>query len=536
MLEGYIMKQYTEEDLDKLDKDVIITLFLAQQGHLDEISRQLDFLTEQIALMNQRAFGRKSDKNTPGQLSLEDVLNEAEAYSDDSPEPVYDEIIVRSHSRRSKAKGKRDTDLEKLPARIINHTIPEDELRELFPDGYKELPERVYKRLAVIPQTFLCDEHHVHQYVSIKDDGKIVRAPRPGDIFRNSIATPSIMALLYSGKYEQHQPVERLSGSFKANGVDLETNTLCNWIIKGSEYYLSLIYDELHKQLYDSRVVHADETPVRVIRDGRDSNAKSYMWVYCNNPGIEKNPIILYDYQKTRKADHPRDFLSRYSGIVVTDGYQVYHTIDNEREDLTVAGCWIHAKRGFSEIIKSLGETGSKGTIAKEAADRISMIFHLDNQLDGLSATERKRRRNIDIKPKVNDFFAWAKKHIDTGDVRGQTAKALQYCLNQEKYLRVFLKDGHVPMDNNTAERAIRPFTLGRKNWVNIDSINGANASAIAYSIVETALANHINVYDYFEYLFSKMPDHLDDSDRSFITDLLPWSPEVIKHCKRQSK
>ena len=164
------------------------------------------------------------------------------------------------------------------------------------------------------------------------------------------------------------------------------------------------------------------------------------------------------------------------------------------------------------------------------------MIFHLDNQLDGLSATERKRRRNIDIKPKVNDFFAWAKKQIDTGVVRGQTAKALQYCLNQEKYLKVFLKDGYVPMDNNTAERAIRPFTLGRKNWVNIDSVNGAKASAVAYSLVETALANRINVYDYFEYIFSVMPDHMNETDRSFIKDLLPWSPKVIKHCTRKSK
>ena len=530
------MKQYTEEELGKLDKNVIITLFLAQQGHLDEISRQLDFLTEQIALMNQRAFGRKTDKNTPGQMSFEEVFNEAESFSDNSPEPVYDEIIVRSHTRRSKTKGKRDADLEKLPTRIINHTIPEEKLKELFPDGYKELPERIYKRLAVIPQTFMCDEHHIHQYVSVKDDGLIVRADRPNDIFRNSIATPSIMAYIYAGKYEQHQPIERLSRSFKAYGVNLETNTLCNWVIRGSEDYLSLIYDELHKQLYDSRVVHADETPVRVIRDGRDSNAKSYMWVYCNNPTIEKNPIILYDYEKTRKADHPREFLSSYSGTVVTDGYQVYHTIDNEREDLTVAGCWVHAKRGFSEIIKSLGETGSKGTVAKEAADKISMIFHLDNQLDGLSATERKRRRNIDIKPKVNDFFAWAKKQIDTGVVLGQTAKALQYCLNQKKYLKAFLKDGYIPMDNNTAERAIRPFTLGRKNWVNIDSVNGAKASAVAYSLVETALANHINVYDYFEYIFSVMPDHMDETDRSFIKDLLPWSPEVIKHCTRKSK
>lgn len=113
------------------------------------------------------------------------------------------------------------------------------------------------------------------------------------------------MAYIYAGKYEQHQPLERLSRSFKSSGVTLETNTLCNWVFKGSEYYLSLIYDELHKQLYDSKVVHADETPVKVIRDGRDTNSKSYMWVYCNNPDIEKNPIILYDYEKTRKAGSP---------------------------------------------------------------------------------------------------------------------------------------------------------------------------------------------------------------------------------------
>lgn len=162
----------------------------------------------------------------------------------------------------------------------------------------------------------------------------------------------------------------------------------------------------------------------------------------------------------------------------------------------------------------------------------ISGILYLDGQLKGLSNTERKRKRNLEIKPKVNAFFAWAKELVASQTVQGQTARAIEYCLNQEQYLRVFLKHGDVPMDNNAAERAIRPFTLGRKNWVNIDTVKGAEASAIIYSIVETAKANGLKVYDYLEYLFTVMPEHMDDTDRSFIYDLLPWSKTVQEKCK----
>jgi transposase len=528
------MKEFTQEELKNLDKNALITLVLSLQGQLSQISRQLDFLTEQIALMNQRSFGRRTDRNSiDGQISMfdqADFFNEAEADSDDSPEPDIDEITVHAH-RRKKSAGKREQDLEDLPARIINHTIPEEKLNELFPEGYKELPETIYKRLAVIPQTFIVDEHHVHVYASKSNDGRIVRAERPKDIFRNSIATPSILAATMNGKYTNHQPIDRQSRSFKEMGVSLETNTLCNWMIKGAEEYLSLIYDELHKQLYDSGVIHADETPLRVTKDGRPANSKSYMWVYCNNTDAEKKPVVLFDYQKTRKSDHPREFLKDYSGIVVTDGYQVYHTIGRERKELTISGCWVHAKRKFSEITKALGTAGSKGTVAKKAEDMISEIFYIDSQFKDLSNTERKRRRNLELKPKVNAFFAWAKEVSSSDSVQGQTASAISYCLNQEQYLRVFLQHGDVPMDNNAAERAIRPFTLGRKNWANIDTVNGAKASAVIYSIVQTALANHLKVYDYLEYIFTIMPEHMDDTDRSFIYELLPWSKTVQQKC-----
>lgn len=535
------MKQYTEEELNKLAKSTLVTLFLAQQGQLDAISKQLGFLTEQIALMNQRAFGRKSEKAPApdGQISLfdnADALNEAESLRDDSPEPPITEIVVASYKRGSKKSGRRDLDLDCLPARIVEHKLPDEELASLFPNGCKELPEVIYKRLAVIPETFIVDEHHVHVYASKDNDGTIVKAARPADIFRNSVATPSLLSFILNNKYVSHIPLDRQSRLLAEKGVTLKPNTLANWAVRCSEDYLSLIYDELHAHLGDARVIHADETPFTVIRDGRPAGSKSYMWVYCSSPGLEKRPVILFDHRATRGSEHPKEFLSGYSGVVVSDAFQAYHKLDRERGDITVAGCWVHAKRGFSEITRSLGSTGAKGTIAAEAESRILEIFHLDNQLDGLSKRDRERQRNLTIKPKVNAFFAWAKKLLSDMAAQGQTAKALQYCINQEQYLRVFLKNGDVPMDNNAAERAIRPFTLGRKNWVSIDSAGGARASSIIYSIVETAKANGLNVYQYLEMLFTEMPPHLDDKDKGFLADLMPWSEHVQKQCRAKGK
>ena len=526
----------TPEQLEKMDKQVLITIIGVLQERLDSISTQLNFLTEQIALMNQRTFGRKTERadQVPHQMTLDElyqdnIFNEPEILSDASPEPEVSEVIISSYTRKKKTS--REEKLEGLPARVFEHTIDNDKLAEMFPDGYKELPAETYKRLYMIPQTFIVDEHHVHVYASKKNDGRIVKAERPADLFRGSLATPALVAALMTGKYVNHLPLERQSSYFKNFGVQLNSNTLANWMIRSVDKYLATIYDELHKYLYDSHVIHADETPFKVIKDGRDTQANSYMWVYRNGACNDSRPVVLYDYQPTRRTDHPEEFLKDYSGILVTDGYQVYHSLEKKRDNLTVAGCWIHAKRGFSEIVKAFGPDKPDLVIAVNAADRISEIFHLDNQLDDLTKTERKRRRRKDVKPKVDAFFTWAKDAIGKVPAKGKTADALQYCLNQEKYLRVFLDDASVPMDNNRAEQAIRPFTLGRKNWVNMFSTNGAQASAVIYSIVETAKANGLNVNAYLEYLLRELSAHADDPKEDYITRLLPWSKEAKKLC-----
>lgn len=513
----------------------------ASNKRLDENNKQIERLTEQIRLMNQRHFGSSSEKSAQieGQLSLFDSFNEAEVLKkDDLPEPAIEEIVISSYTR-GKKKNKREEDLEGLPARIFEHKLSEEELSINFPEGYKELPVEVYKRLHIIPETFIVDEHHVHIYASKKNTGVILKADRPKDLFRGSIATPSLVASIINGKYVNALPLERQSKAYKCNGINLSTNTMANWVINSAETYLSLIYERLHKLIYDSKVIHADETPAKVMRiDGEKirGGKKTYMWVYRNSPKTSRNPIILYDWEPSRKTDHPREFLKSYSGTLITDGYQVYHTLAKERRDLTVGGCWVHARRPYAEFIKSVGLTAAKGSVAQEAYDMITEIMHLDNNLDDLSSKDRQKQRQLVLKDKVDAYFSWVKEKYNRVTHNSVIGKALAYSIHQEEYLRCFLEDGDVPMDNNLAEQAIRPFTLARKNFVIIESDNGAKASAILFSLAETAKANNLNTYQYFEYLLREIPMHMDDTSLDFLEKLLPWSEEVQRECPSKFK
>lgn len=558
------MNWLSDEQLNSLNKDALIILFSSMQAQLAssqdqlafmkkqlddanamiaENNHQIELLVEQIRIMNQRQFGRKSESRLSGddgQITLFDFFNEAELLvKEDLKEPEIEEVVISSY-RRSKRINKREEDLDGLPARIIEHKLSDEELTALFPEGYKELPEEIYKRLHIIPETFLVDEHHVHVYASKNNSGIIRRAPRPKDLFRNSIVTPALLSSIINGKFANALPLERQSKAFKTNGINLSTNTLANWVIKGTEDYLSLMFDCLHEYIYNNHVIHADETPVKVMRiDGKKlANGKqTYMWVYRNRLSGESPPIILFDWQPSRKADHPREFLKDFSGTVVTDGYQVYHTLSNERQDLNVAGCWIHARRPYAEFIKSINSRdAANGSIAQQAYDMITEMMHIDNDYDDLPSEDRKNQRQLVLKDKVDAYFEWVKYKYTQVAHNGATGKALAYSINQEQYLRRFLDDGDIPMDNNLAEQAIRPFTIGRKNFVLINTDHGARASAMLYSLVETAKANNLNPFKYFEMLLSVIPQHVDDKNRKFLDALLPWSPVVQENCKSMKK
>lgn len=550
------MLELSEEQLKHLNKDALVIIAASLQNQLrsmahqlenanvrlDDNNRQIELLTEQIRLMNQRHFGKKAESglnDMERQLTLFDSFNEAEGFQKkDLAEPTIEEVTISSY-RRSKTKGKREADLDGLPSRIFEHRLSDEELDEKFPNGYKELPVEIHKRLHIIPETFIVDEHHVHVYASKSNDGTIIRAERPLDLFRNSIATPALVVSIINGKYANALLLERQSRAYKCNGINLSTNTMSNWVINSTDRYLSLVYERLHELIYENKVIHADETPVKVMRIDNTrvkGGKKTYMWVYRNQCLRTTHPIVLYDWQASRKADHPREFLKDFSGTVVTDGYQVYHKLADEREYLRIAGCWIHARRPFADFIKSVGLKTAKGTVAQEAYDMITDILHTDNEFDDLSNTDRRKQRQTKLQEKVDAYFEWVKQKYSQVTHNSTIGKALAYSINQEKYLRVFLTDGMVPPDNNYAEQAIRPFTIGRKNFVLMESDNGAKASAMLYSPVETARANEVNTYQYLELLLTEIPKHMDDNNLKFLDELLPRAPRVQRECPSRYK
>lgn len=532
--------KYTEEQLNSLDRETLARLFLSQQEQLENIDHTLQLVLEQMADLKRHRFGRSSEKHeTEGQVSFMEVdgkivfFNEPEAVaaeeSTEEPENV-------SRTRPKKKQGKREEYLDGIPVVVVEHSMMDGELEDKFgKDGWKQLPDEVYRRYRFTPAKIEVEEHHVKVYAG-KETEEVIKAPHPQTLLRGSLVSPSLEAAVINAKYVNAVPLYRQEQEFERYGLHISRQNMANWTIQCADRYLAVLYDYLHEKLYGYHVLQADETPVLVNKDGRPAGSKSYMWVYRTGRMYTERQVVLYEYQKTRNASHPREFLKDFNGVCVTDGYQVYHTIEGEREDLRIAGCWSHARRRFDEAVKALPKAKQKDSRAYLALTMIQAIYREEKQLKDLPAEERKNRRQLSVKPLVEAYFTWVRENLPKVPQKSKTWEGFNYSLNQEKYLKVFLDDGEVPMDNNAAEQSIRGFCIGKKNWVMIDTIAGAKSSAIIYSIAETAKANNLKPYDYFEFLLTEIPKHLDDTDRSFLDDLLPWSPSLPENCRKPGK
>ena len=543
--------KYTEEQLNNVDKSFLVQMFLNQQEEMAKATNQVELLTnevqslnkkmqtlmEQLVLSKKARFGQSSEKlEDAAQISFMEVngtivfFNEAEAVCDLSADEPED---LEPKPRGKKTSGKKDADMSGLPVNRINHYMTENELiAEFGENGWKQLPDAISKRYKFIPAKVIVTEHHVGVYASRKD-GHMVKAEHPRGLLKGSPVSPSIAAAIMNGKYVNAVPLYRLEKEFERYGLAITRQNMANWMIRLGESYISVMYDYLHELIYDYHVIQADETPVLVNKDGRKAGSKSYMWVYRSGYMNPEKQIILYEYQLTRKASHPREFLKEFKGICVTDGYQVYHTLEKEKEDLTIAGCWVHMRRRFEQALEVIPKEARKGTISYMAMKQIQAIYREEGKLKELHSKERLEQRQAIIKPLVDAFFVYLKQNQTEVPGSGKLHDAFTYALNQEKYLKVFLEDGEVPIDNNASERAIRGFCVGKKNWQMIDTINGAKTSAMIYSIAETAKANNLKPYDYFEHLLEEIPKHMEDTDRSFLKELLPWSDKLPKHIRK---
>ena len=537
-------KKFTPDELDKMDHKTKDGVIYQMQDRLNQLERNYKNLMEQVRLANQQRFGRHTEKleDISGQLSF---FNEAEANCDETiPEPTVKEVIASAGKapRKPKKKGQREEDLRDFPREEIPHDIPEQELNEAFGEGnWKRMPDEVFWQLRFEPAKWTAEKHIIKVYVGT--DGvhqdEFLRGDHPGTLFRGSIATPSLEAAIINAKYVNSNPLDRISRDFEANGLNLSKQTMSNWTVWTAERYLSPVYERMKKRQLEAHVNQSDETPVEVIHDDRPAGSKSYMWVHITGELSPVPPVIVYEYQKTRHSDHPKAYYRDFSGVLVTDGLEQYHKLGRDLEEITNANCMAHARRHFANAVKAIGKSNPeaiKGSIAYQALVRIGAIYDLEGGLKDLTPEKRLKERQTSIKPLVEEFFAWIRKVQADRTVlpKGETAKGIAYCLNQEEYLRVFLSDGEVPIDNLASERALRTFTIGRKNWMTINTVRGAQASAMIYSITETARANGLNVYYYVKHLLEDLLEiELADGsiDEKELEQLMPWSKELPAEC-----
>lgn len=543
-------QKYTPDELNNMNHDTKNEVIYQMQDRLDKLEHDYENLIEQIRLANQQRYGRHTEslESITGQLSF---FNEAEAcYDEKNPEPAIGEVVedALKKPRKSKKKGQREEDLKDFPQEEIPHDVSAEKLVDTFGEGnYKSMPDEICWQLRFEPAKWIAEKHIIKVYVGT--DGlhqdEFLRGDHPDTLFRGSIATPSLEAAIINAKYVNSNPLDRISRDFQANGLNLSKQTMSNWTVWSAERYFKPVYDLMKKRQLQAHVNQCDETPLEVIHDGRPAGSKSYMWVHLTGELSPVPPIIVYEYQKTRHSDHPKEYYKEFNGILMTDGLEQYHKLDREQEGLTNANCFAHARRHFANAIKAMGKGNAeavKASIAYKALVRIGAIYDLEGALKNLSPEERLKERQASIKPLVEEYFAWVKDTFRQGLVlpKSETAKGLVYSLNQEEYLKVFLTDGEVPIDDSASERALRNFTIGRKNWVTINTVRGAQASAVIYSLTETARANSLNVYYYIKHLLTQLPQLVDKNgniEQSLLEPLMPWSKTLPADCysKRRS-
>ncbi len=537
-------KKFTSDELNTMDTGSKDDIIYQMQDRLDKLEQDYENLMEQVRLANQQRFGRGSEKleAIAGQMTF---FNEAEACCDESIlEPTIEETIIEAEKkpRKNKLKGQREEDLKDFPQEEIPHDVTEEKLLDTFGKGnWRSMPDEIFWQLRFEPAKWIAEKHVIKVYVGT--DGlhqdEFLRGDHPNTLFRGSIATPSLEAAIINAKYVNGNPLDRIARDFQTNGLYLSKQTMSNWTVNAAEKYFVPVYELMKATSLKAHVNQCDETTVEVIHDGRPAGSKSYMWVHLTGELSPAPKIIVYEYQKTRHSDHPKEYYKGFNGILVTDGLEQYHKTARDLKGLINANCWAHARRDYADAIKAIGKGNEKlirQSIAYQALVRIGAIYDLENSLKELSPQERLNERQTSIKPLVEEYFAWVKECLSNKVVppKGKTASGLQYSVNQEQYLKVFLTDGEVPIDDSASERALRNFTIGRKNWMTINTVRGAQASAIIYSITETARANNLNVYYYISYLLTELPKLIGNDgniEQSKLEPLMPWSKTLPTDC-----
>ena len=512
-----------EEEIHTVDKEILLRRALAENNTLKEeisgLKEENSELREQLAYLKKIVYGRKSEKTevimeNGEQLS---IFNEAEQEAEVSPKAAQATVEVKSHQRKKRTRDELMADLQVVEVLhpVENKTcercgaemtvISKQKIR----DELVYVPARLYLRrhVAEVVKCTCCGQNADHdEKLPDIEPCHICRAEVPRPMIPRSFCSPELLAHIVYEKYCNALPLYRLERDFAEKGAQLSRTTMANWVIYAAEMWVKPVWKYMHSELLSYEVVHGDETVVKVLHeDGRKAKSLSRMWVYCNGKASD-HTIILFDYQPTRNGDHAAKFLKGYEHYLVCDGYDGYNKLKTAKR----CGCWAHVRRKFVEALPAEKEL-LPGSAAAKGVEYCNRLYQLEKAFADLTPEERARERRTKSEPLLNAFFSWLDNIVVSGG--SKLAKAVSYARSERKYLCRFLESPDIPIDNNRAENAIRPFVIGRKNWLFSASVKGAEASAMIYSVAATACANGLNMEDYFVRLFSQSPGTL----------VLPW-------------
>ncbi len=425
---------------------------------IEDLSLKLKWYEEQMNLAKAKRFGASSEAT--GQQTL-DLFNETESeQSIKTPEPELEKISYERKKRMTDPESK----LKDLPVQRIEYVL-EDPTCPQCQGEMHVMTQEIRKELKVIPAQLVIVEHVRNVYACRNCEAHdiktpIIKADMPDAVIPKSMASPSLVAYIMNRKYCEAIPLYRQEQQFQNFGIDLSRQNLANWMIAGAKW-LDFLYERLHEILLIKTILHADETTVQVIHEkNRKADNKSYMWVYLT--GSSDESITLYEYQETRSTKHPKAFLSGFKGYLHTDGYAGYQGIDGVK----LVGCFAHARRKFDEAIKAAPKGADQTLLAsREGLDFCNQLFKIERDLEGKTGEQRQETRLRRSKPILEQFWRWLMEKQKQVLPKSSLGTAIQYCLNQWSKLQVYLEDGRLDLSNNRAERAIKPFVIGR-NYV----------------------------------------------------------------------
>jgi len=481
-------------------------------------------------------FGRSSEVTPEDTKQICLLENEDELF--DQLDKEEEKITIKQYTRNKKKPGIRQEILRNLEREVVEFEIDADETcpncsGELTPIG----KEYVRTSVKYIPAKIQLEQYVRNVYKceccgedgSEKDTGIIIKAGVPTPLLNHSIITPSLLSQIIYLKYYMGSPLYRQENHWKSLGLQLPRATMANWVNTVSERWLRPIYGRLRQNLLDfSEYIHMDETRMQVNKEkDKAPSSKSYMWVMCTGE-YEKKQGVVFKYSRTRKSDNAKEMLDDYAGTLITDAYITYQNL----EQVTSAFCWAHVRRHFVNSIPldSRGKEipGSKGN---EGRKYINKLFKIEDAISDLDLEQRLQKRQDESKPLLEAFWIWVEKTKASFTTNDDLIKALNYASNHKENLMKFLNDPKVPLSNNRCESTIRSFAIHRRAWLFADSVPGAVANAILYSLVESARLNKLNIFEYMNYILSVITelDYINNPD--VLDELMPWSESLPEIC-----